>query len=258
MNIPFIDVLAAGVTEIRTQECQDEYKITPPINLDKFIFTRTTSLTTRHNLEYKKLYDARGKVYYEDSSGGHWIYPRAMLHLFYVNRSVTKIVIHKLPCGDTDWLGLAVGCENLTHFEVLCSTSQVTRLSGTWENCRSLTSFPLIDTSNVTSMNNTWLGCDKLISFPLIDTSKVTSMANTWGACRSLTSFPLIDTSKVTHMHLSWSGCSALSSFPHIDTSSAILIRLPWDGCPLPIIYLPNSSFRYIFSDGSPLPNDRG
>ena len=334
IDIPDIDVLQAGVTKIRTQECQDEYKITPPINLDKFIFTRNTRPTSKHSLEYKKLYTTRGKVYYENSSGGHWIYPTAMSMLFAnVFGYPTKVVIHKLPCGDTDWSYLFGGWSGryLTHFEVLCSTSQVTNLDNTWNSCDRLTSFPLIDTSNVTSMNSTWYGCNgltsfplidtssvtslyltwgwctRLISFPLINTSKVTNMYVSWGACKSLTSFPLIDTSQVTDMYATWGNCELLpsfplidtsnvtymdrtwsncfkltsfplidtskvinmlapwgscvsiSSFPHIDTSNAIQIWAPWYECPLPTKYFPDEFMsRQLFSDGSPVPDNRG
>ena len=231
IDIPDIDVLQAGVTKTHTPNCQDQYKITPPINLDKFIFTRTTSFTTKHNLEYKNLYSNRGKVYYEDSYGGHWIYPRAMTGLFYGNIDVTKIVIHSLPCGDNDWSNMCAVSIHLTAFEVLCSTSQVINMNSAWNDCIALTSFPLIDTSNVTSMSRAWYGCEGLTSFPPINTSKVTDIHLTWAECTRLASFPPIDTSKVTSVYGTWNHCCALTSFPFINTSNVTDMSWAWAEC---------------------------
>jgi len=79
--------------------------------------------------------------------------------------------------------------DNMTDFICEACLKNVTNMYGTWQNCASMTSFPLIDTSSVTDMNSTWDSCNSMTSFPLIDTSSVTDMNSTWDSCTSLTSF---------------------------------------------------------------------
>ena len=86
-----------------------------------------------------------------------------------------------------------------------------------FENCSSLTSFPLIDTSSGGNFFATWRFCSGLTSFPLIDTSSATFLSNTWANCSSLTSFPQIDTSSVTTFKEAWFNCTSLTN---IDVSN--------------------------------------
>jgi hypothetical protein len=124
------------------------------------------------------------------------------------------------------------GANNMTSF--VCPfdvTSNITDIQRTWQNCSSLTSFPLIDTSSVLYASSAWFGCSSLTSFPLLDTSSVLSFQGTWWNCINLTSFPEIDTSLATVLNYTWKGCSSLTSFPSIDTSSATALTYTWNDC---------------------------
>ena len=117
--------------------------------------------------------------------------------------------------GSTDQERAFRGCSNM----VISATDvgyfgDVTSFVRTWQNCSSLTSFPLIDTSNGTDFSVSWSSCTSLTSFPLIDISNGTNFNNTWLFCTSLTSFPLLDTSNGTNFTQTWSFCTSLTSFP--------------------------------------------
>jgi hypothetical protein len=134
--------------------------------------------------------------------------------------------------GSTSQTGAFQGCSNL----VISASdrgyfSSVTDFSYAWSDCRSLTSFPLIDTSSATSFLTTWYNCSSLTSFPLLDTSSGNEFGSTWKDCSSLTSFPLLDTSNATYFNGTWRGCSSLTSFPLIDTSSGNDFTVAWQSC---------------------------
>ena len=121
-------------------------------------------------------------------------------------------------------------CSSLTSFPLI-DTSSITNFASAWQNCSSLTSFPLIDTSSGSNFASSWYGCNQLTSFPLIDVSSGTSFANAWRDCSGLTSFPLIDVSSGTTFDSTWRNCSSLTSFPLIDASSGTNFYGAWRDC---------------------------
>ena len=118
-------------------------------------------------------------------------------------------------------------CRELTSFPLI-NPSTVNNFQQAWENCSNLTSFPAIDTSNATSMEKAWFGCSKLTSFPLINTASVLNLGGVWTNCFLMDNFPLIDTSLVTQLIGTWQNCSAQTSFPLIDTSSVVFFDRAW------------------------------
>jgi len=132
--------------------------------------------------------------------------------------------------GVTNFFRTWQNCSSLTSFPLI-DTSSVTSFELAWRNCSSLTNFPAINTSNGTNFQNTWFSCTSLTSFPLIDTSSGTNFQQTWYDCTSLTSFPLINTSSVTNFSYAWYSCTSLTSFPLIDTSSGINFQGAWQTC---------------------------
>ena len=123
------------------------------------------------------------------------------------------------------------GATNMTSFSSDVDTSSVSTFTGAWNDCSSLTSFPLLDTSSGTSFSNTWRGCSGLTSFPLINTSSGTNFTSAWYDCSGLTSFSLINTSSGTNFSFTWRNCSGLTSFPLINTSSGTNFTQTWRGC---------------------------
>ena len=114
-------------------------------------------------------------------------------------------------------------------------SAQITNLNQAYLNCvnMDILASDIPNTSNVTSMFFSWQNCSSLTSFPLIDTSNVTSMTSTWQNCSSLTSFPLIDTSNVENSSLTFFGCTGLTSLPLIDLSSMTFASNMFGGCTL-------------------------
>jgi hypothetical protein len=132
--------------------------------------------------------------------------------------------------GGTSFEQAWQNCTSLTSFPLI-NTSAGTSFEQAWQNCTSLTSFPLLNTSAGTNFNTAWNGCTSLTSFPLINTSAGTNFNSAWRNCTSLTSFPLIDTAAGTNFNSAWNGCTSLTSFPLIDTSSGTNFRDAWRNC---------------------------
>jgi hypothetical protein len=130
----------------------------------------------------------------------------------------------------TQFLRAFQDCSSLTSFPLI-NTAAGTNFRFSWLSCSSLTSFPLIDTSAGTNFQDAWFNCSSLTSFPLINTSASTTFQGTWNGCASLTSFPLIDTSAGTNFLSAWLNCSSLTSFPLINTSAGTNFASSWRGC---------------------------
>ena len=168
---------------------------------------------------------------YEVSISGSFPY------MFFVNSGdrlkmldISNFGIYAL--GSTSQIAAFRGCSNMTITATDSGNfGSVTSFSGAWQNCSSLTSFPLIDTSSGQVFNDAWTFCSSLTSFPLIDTSSGTSFIGTWRFCISLTSFPLLDTSSGVIFEDAWNACANLTSFPLIDTSSGASFIGTWRFC---------------------------
>ena len=125
--------------------------------------------------------------------------------------------------------GMFGGCSSLTGLDLSCfETSAVTDMYGVFSSCGSLTHLDLtsFDTSNVTDMSSMFDGCRSLTSLDLtsFDTSSVTDMGSMFNDCMSLPHLNLtsFDTSKVTDMAFMFSGCNSLTrlDLSNFDTSN--------------------------------------
>ena len=125
--------------------------------------------------------------------------------------------------------GMFGGCSSLTGLDLSCfETSAVTDMYGVFSICGSLTHLDLtsFDTSNVTDMSSMFGGCRSLTSLDLtsFDTSSVTDMGSMFDDCMSLPHLNLtsFDTSKVTDMAFMFSGCNSLTrlDLSNFDTSN--------------------------------------
>ena len=90
--------------------------------------------------------------------------------------------------------------------------SQRTSLYSAWEDCSTLTEFPMIDTSNCTDFMAAWYGCYSLKSFPALDFSKGETFDFAWYNCRALTEFPALDLHNGSSIRDAWIGCSSLTT----------------------------------------------
>jgi hypothetical protein len=129
----------------------------------------------------------------------------------------------------TAFQGAFNNCRSLTSFPLI-DTSKGSNFIFTWRNCVSLSSFPLIDTRSGTDFFFCWENCP-LTSFPLINTGNAFSLSHAWVGCNKLTTFPAISTPKVIDFNSSWLNCSSLTSFPFIDTSNSGFFPSTWRGC---------------------------
>jgi hypothetical protein len=133
----------------------------------------------------------------------------------------------------TDLTDLYNGCSLITSdsLDDFPDTSLITQFGRAFQNCSSLSSFPLINTAAGVSFFSTWAGCAGLTSFPLINTAAGISLGEAWRNCSSLTSFPLINTAACTNFGFAWQNCSSLSSFPLINTAAGVSFFSTWAGC---------------------------
>jgi hypothetical protein len=123
------------------------------------------------------------------------------------------------------------GCTALRAFDATVDATGGTNFIEAWQNCSSLTSFPLINTSTGTNFQNAWDGCTSLVSFPLISTAAATNFNYTWRNCSSLTFFAPINAAAVTGFTAAWQNCSSLTSFPLISTGAGISFQEAWQNC---------------------------
>ena len=121
-------------------------------------------------------------------------------------------------------------CTSLTSFPLL-DVSSGTFFGYSWKDCTSLTSFPLLDVSNGTNFNSAWFNCESLTTFPLLDVSNGTDFSGAWSGCESLTTFPLLDVSNGTNFALAWGGCESLTTFPLLDVSNGTNFSYAWSYC---------------------------
>jgi hypothetical protein len=100
----------------------------------------------------------------------------------------------------TNLTDLYNGCSLITSdsLDDFPDTSLITQFVRAFQNCSSLTSFPLINTLLVLTSTRLGETCSSLTSFPLINTAAGTSFNTAWQNCSSLTSFPLINTAAGT------------------------------------------------------------
>ena len=115
--------------------------------------------------------------------------------------------------------GMFGGCSSLTGLDLSCfETSAVTDMYGVFSSCGSLTHLDLtsFDTSNVTDMGSMFNDCMSLphLNLTSFDTSKATDMAFMFSGCNSLTRLDLsnFDTSNVTNMLWMFGLCYDLTS----------------------------------------------
>jgi hypothetical protein len=126
------------------------------------------------------------------------------------------------------------------------SFGSVTNFSNGWQNCSTLTSFPVINSSNGTNFTSTWLSCSSLVSFPLLNINKGTAFINAWRACAALENFPsgFFDNWSATPSNScfsgAWQGCTSLTAtsveniLNSIDTSGR---NAPASGVDITISY---------------------
>ena len=119
---------------------------------------------------------------------------------------------------------------NMTQYnQPATATSAVTDLAQAWQDCRALTSFPLIDTSSTTNFGSAWAYCRGLTSFPVLDTSNGTIFASAWRECRNISAFPALDFSNATNVSQAWRTLPAITEFPSCDFSNVTTFERSWD-----------------------------
>ena len=131
--------------------------------------------------------------------------------------------------------GMFGGCSSLTGLDLSCfETSAVTDMYGVFSSCGSLTHLDLtsFDTSNVTDMSSMFDGCRSLTSLDLtsFDTSSVTDMGSMFNDCMSLPHLNLtsFDTSKVTDMAFMFTSCNSLTSLDLSNFDTSNVTKMLW------------------------------
>ena len=127
---------------------------------------------------------------------------------------IRTVNVEVQPKIDVAATGLRFGYSTFTEVPSWADFSNTTDMSGLFNSCSKLQSFPQIDTSNVIKMTNLFYGCSSLQTIPQIDTSKVTIMESLFAQCTSLITIPQLDTRSVQNMHQMFYYCTSLTSIP--------------------------------------------
>ena len=134
--------------------------------------------------------------------------------------NLTSLDISKLDTSNvTDMSGMFQDCSSLTTLDVSSlNTSKVTNMDGMFKLCSSITTLDAsgFDTSRVTNMEDMFDRCTGLTAIALsgFDTALVTNMGGMFQDCSSLTTLNLssFDTSNVTDMSGMFQDCSSLTT----------------------------------------------
>ena len=110
-------------------------------------------------------------------------------------------------------------------------TSKCTNFGNMFNDCKNLTTIPLINTSKGTSFTFMFYGCSVLTTIPLINTSKGTNFSFMFSYCTNLVSIPEINTSNGTNFSFMFSYCTNLVSIPEINTSKGTDFNYMFSGC---------------------------
>ena len=136
-----------------------------------------------------------------------------------ISDAVTHVVFNSSfanarPTSTQYWFGEMEELISITGMQYL-NTSQVTNMSGMFNDCISLTSLDVshFNTSRVTDMSSMFSSCSIMgLDVSNFDTSKVIDMSWMFSSC-SVTALDVsnFNTSKVTNMNHMFSGCSNLT-----------------------------------------------
>jgi hypothetical protein len=147
-------------------------------NNDQFTIPTSTG-TYLYDISTSDGYSATGitgnhTITFPSGAGTHTIMISGAFPYIYFNDSGDKLKIIDLQnfgiyaTLSTSQLLAFRGCNNLViSASDIGNFEDVTSFIGTWNECSSMTSFPLIDTSSGTNFTGTWFNCSSLTSFPL-------------------------------------------------------------------------------------------
>ena len=116
--------------------------------------------------------------------------------------------------------------DQLTSVAIGADADLGTDLTTAWRGASNMTTFacPFDVTSSVTSFISTWQDCTSLTSFPVIDTSSGTNFYNAWRGT-FFTDFPSLDFSSGTNFNRAWNLQSRVVDFPPnmFDTTGTLV-----------------------------------
>ena len=164
-----------------------------------------------------------------------------------ISEDVTHVVFNSSfagarPTSTRYWFGEMEELISITGMQYL-NTSQVTNMSGMFDDCISLTSIDVshFDTSQVTDMSGMFMSCGMLRELDVsnFNVSQVTNMYRMFASCSSLTSLDVAgdygywDSSNVTNMDYMFAGCSSLTSLDlsQLKTSNVTSMQNMFNGC---------------------------
>ena len=188
----------------------------------------------------------------------------ALLGTWHICDAITDFTAPNLTGVSLDMINTFRFMNSLVNFPADIDTSSITAFSGTFGECHSFTSFPVIDVSGANDLSLAWYNCDGLTSFPPIDTSTIAVFSSTWWLCSSLTAMPAIDTSLGTNFNSTFKGCTNLVCLSTLDTRSASTVIDTFTSTPalvnptaaeqILLTTIGGSPSGYNYINGSPCP----
>ena len=104
-------------------------------------------------------------------------------------------------------------CVYMKHVEPFINTENLTDLSSTFSDCRSLENAPFFDTKNVTTMHHMFYQCSSLIAIPQYNTTNVTSISYFVDGCSKLINIPMLIADNMAFITNAIGYCPSLIDF---------------------------------------------
>jgi len=122
--------------------------------------------------------------------------------------------------------GVAADATQITSVVIGADADLGTTVQSAWNGANNMTSFvcPFDVTSSVTSFISTWQDCTSLTSFPVIDTSSGTSFYNAWRGT-FFTDFPSLDFSSGTNFNRAWFQSRVVDFPPNMFDTTGTLVN---------------------------------
>ena len=143
-----------------------------------------------------------------------------------------KGIYCEIPHGRaTSWKCAFYNCSSLTDLPETIHTENVTEFDSMFDNCRKLTTAPIMDTSSGTNFQSMFSGCSSLTALPEYDLGKGVQFSSMFQGCKALTDLPAYQMPRGTNFSGFCKSCTSLRAVPLLGTSAGTNFGGAFSGC---------------------------
>lgn len=148
--------------------------------------------------------------------------------------NLRKVGAFNMPVN-TNMSYMFLYCWNLQYIESIYTTTALTAVRQTFQQCYKIAQIPVFNVSNVALVDAgfyyTFADCWSLVSAPALITTNARSFTYTFTNCYSLVVAPSYNTSLATDMTYMYSNCTSLEQVPTYNFSSMTNLNGIFSGC---------------------------